>query len=129
MRRGTPLRAKLSRISLAYVLALQALLGVWAGHAGAAASPTSLDPALALCRTLANGTAPQSGDETAPAAHCAVMCLSGVCGAGDPPATLAIAVDFPPPRIATVSMSSTRHPLAVLAPGRGLNARGPPQIA
>ncbi|MDQ8728833.1 hypothetical protein [Bradyrhizobium sp. LHD-71] len=113
---------------LAYALALQALLGAWVGQA-AAASSASLDPAAALCRTLAGDDTPQSGDEHAPAAHCALMCLTGVCAAGDPPATLAMSIDFPAGGIVLGSMPDIGRLLATLAPGGGLNARGPPQIA
>ena len=128
MRRGTLLRTKLARIALAYALALQALLGAWAGHAGAAHSQ-ALDPASVLCRTLAAGEAQQSRDETVPAPHCAVMCLSGACAAADPPIAASVAAEFSPPRFASISIPNTRNDLAPLAPGGGLNARGPPSIA
>jgi hypothetical protein len=125
MRRGA--KSRLMRLALAYLLAMQALLGAWAGHA-AAANSRSLDSSLSLCRTLAAGEMPQSVDDGAPRPHCAAMCLTGACAAGDPPAAVRVAFEFSPPRIAYVSTSDVRDTFPSAAPGRGLNARGPPSI-
>lgn len=125
MRRGA--KSKFIRLALAYALAMQALLGAWVGHA-AAANSQSLDPSLSLCRTLAAGETQQSGDDGAAGPHCAVMCLSGACGAGDPPAAASVAAEFSPPRIAYASIPNVRDPFPSAALGHGLNARGPPPI-
>jgi hypothetical protein len=127
MRRGTSLKARLARIALAYALALQALLGVFAGLAVAAES-RSLDPSLSLCRILAGGETQQSDDHPLPGPHCAMMCLSGGCAAGDPPVAASAATEFPPTRAAFVSVPAVdeccSHPVLRF----GLNARGPPSI-
>ena len=127
MRRGS--NSKFIRLALAYVLAMQALLGAWAGHA-AAANSLSLDPSLSLCRTAATADARQSDDNGAPAAppHCAAMCVSGSCGAGNPPAAVSVATEFSPPRMAYASIPDVRDTFPSAAPGHGLNARGPPSI-
>lgn len=125
MRRGA--NSKFIRLALAYVLAMQALLGVWAGHA-AAANSQLLDPSISLCRTAAAVDAQRSDDSRAPASHCAAMCLSGSCGAGNPPVAVSVATEFAPPHLAYASIPHVRDTFPFGAPGHGLNARGPPSI-
>ena len=124
-----PLTVKLARIALAYVLALQALLGALAGSA-AAAIPLSIDPALSLCRTIVDGGTQPSGDgdRDSPVTHCALMCLSSACAAGDPPAAAGASVEFPPRRAASVSRPATDDHCRPPGLPVGLNARGPPSI-
>jgi hypothetical protein len=125
MRRGTPFKSRLARAALAYLLALQAVLGAWAGHAAAS---TSIDPALTLCRTTPSGDAQQSDRDAAPAAHCVAMCLTGACAAGDPPASVSTEAEFASVRTAAISIRFGRDHLH---PGEfhvALNARGPPSI-
>lgn len=125
MRRGTPLKSRLARAALAYLLALQAVLGAWAGQAAAS---TSIDPALTLCRTTPSGGAQQSGDDAAPRAHCVAMCLSGACGAGDPPASVSTETKFASFRTAAISIRFGRDRLPATEFHVALNARGPPSI-
>jgi hypothetical protein len=127
MRRGTPFALKLARIALAYALALQTLLGAFAGLA-VAANSGSIDPALTLCRTVADGEAQQPGDGNAPVTHCALMCLSGACAAGDPPAAASATMEFPPLRAAFASVPATDNHCSSPGLRSGLNARGPPSI-
>ena len=121
MCRGMSFRAKLARLAIAYALALQALLGVWAGVASAHA----IDPSQSLCRTLAAGDAQQS-DEAAPT-HCLVMCLSGGCAAGDAPVLVSVATEYAAPR-AAVSTRDDRQTVRSPEPLSALSARGPPPI-
>jgi heme A synthase len=125
MRRGTPLKTRLARAALAYLLALQAVLGAWAVHAAAS---SSIDPALTLCRTTPGGGAQQSGDDAVPAAHCVAMCLSGACGVGDPPAAVGAEADFASFRTAAISIRFGRDRLPAGELHVTLNARGPPSI-
>ena len=127
MRRGTSLTSRLARIALAYALALQALLGAFAGVAAAAGSG-GFDPALSLCRTIINGEQHPSDDRDGPLTHCAVMCLSGACAGGDPPASASAAIDFPPLLVAPLVWVAVDHQDATPAFLFGLNARGPPSI-
>lgn len=122
MRRGTRIRA--ARLLLAYALALQALLGAWAGAATAGAA--SFDPSLTLCRT--ENPLSQSGDQAAPA-HCVVMCLSGTCGGGDPPANVEAVAEYAPARLASFENPDFRTVFPPAAHGAGPRARGPPPIA
>jgi hypothetical protein len=124
MRRGTSLRSKLVRVALAYAIALQALLGAFAGLALADAQ----DPRLSLCRTIASDEAPQSGDHSVPGSHCAVMCSSGACAAGEPPATAGVALEFVPAQAASVFALAVDDRGSPPALRSGLNARGPPSI-
>jgi hypothetical protein len=124
MRRDS-LKLKLTRIALAYAIALQALLGVFAGPGAAAGS---FDPALSLCRTAAGGEAQPSDDHSGPATHCAAMCLSGACAAGEPPLAASASVEFPQPPAVFVSILAVDDRFALASPGSGLNARGPPSI-
>jgi hypothetical protein len=129
MRRGTPLKSRLesrlARAALAYLLALQAVLGAWAGQATAS---TSIDPALTLCRTTPSGDAQQTGGDAAPGAHCAAMCLSGACGAGDPPASVSTEAEFANVRAAAIAIRFGRDRLAAAEFHVTLHARGPPSI-
>jgi hypothetical protein len=127
MCRGTPLRFRLARAALAYLLALQAVLGVWAAHPAAATS-LSIDLSVTLCRTTASGDAQQSGDDAAPRAHCVAMCLSGACGAGDPPGAVATHVEFTAVRATAISILFGRDRLHATKRHVALNARGPPPI-
>jgi hypothetical protein len=112
---------------LAYVLALQMLLGVWAGAAQASGS-LSFDSALSLCRTMTPGdTQPADGQHSVPA-HCAVMCLSGACGSTEPPAAMMQTADFPPARIMLAPAFVLLRPSLSSIAGSGLHARGPPSI-
>ena len=128
MRRGTSLTSRLARIALAYALALQALLGAFAGVAVAAGSG-GFDPALSLCRTIANDERQPSTDHDGPVTHCAAMCLTGVCAAGDPPLAASAAIEFPPFLVAFMVRFATDDQDASPALFHGLNARGPPSIA
>jgi hypothetical protein len=128
MRRGTSLTSKLARIALAYALALQALLGAFAGVAAAAGSD-GFDPALSLCRTIVNDERQPSTDHDGPVAHCAVMCLTGVCAAGDPPVSASSAIEFPPFLVASLVRFAMDNQDASPALFHGPNARGPPSIA
>ena len=120
--------SSLGRIALAYLLALQALLSAFAGHA-AAATPNGFDPSLVLCRTAAGESQNQGSDRdgTVPP-HCVVMCLSGVCAAGDPPATIGAEVKFQPLRGRATSLPAFADAdvAALLQPA--VHARGPPSI-
>lgn len=127
MRRAMPLTLKLARIALAYALALQALLGAFAGLA-VAANSRGIDPALSLCRTVIDGGAQRSGNGEAPVTHCALMCLSGACAAGDPPAAASASVEFPPLRAAFLSVPATDDHCSPPSLRSGLSARGPPSI-
>jgi hypothetical protein len=127
MRRGTSLTSRLARIALAYALALQALLGAFAGVAAAPGSG-GLDPALSLCRTIINGEQHPGKDRDGPLTHCAVMCLSGACAAGDPPTSASAAIEFPSLRVASLVWVAIDHQGATPALRFGPNARGPPTI-
>jgi hypothetical protein len=127
MRRRISLKAKLVRIALAYALALQALLGVFAGLAVAGES-RSFDPSLSLCRTSASEEPQQSDDHAIPSLHCAVMCLSGACTGGDPPAAAGTALEFPLVRAARFSVAAVDDCCLSRVLRFGLNARGPPSI-
>jgi heme A synthase len=125
MRRGT-LKSRLARIALAYVLALQGVLGAWAVHTAAASTPT--DPSLTLCRIIANADTQPSSDDAARGLHCVAMCLSGACSAGDPPATVSTEAEFSGARTTAISILFGRdhlRPTELLVPP---NARGPPSI-
>lgn len=119
-------RFKLLRVLLAYVLALQALLGAWAGVAQAG-SP-NFDPALSLCRTAISGDSqPVDGSHSLPA-HCGVMCLSAGCGTAEPPAALVTALDYPMAAIGLVR-APRAEPLAPRSvSSHGQSARGPPSL-
>ena len=120
--------SSLGRIALAYLLALQALLGAFAGHA-VAAIPNGFDPSLVLCRTAAAEPQNQGSDHDGVAPpHCVVMCLSGVCAAGDPPATISAEVKFQPLRGRATSLPAFADAdvTALLQPAA--HARGPPSI-
>ena len=125
MRRGTPLKSRLATIALAYLLALQAVLGVWVAHA-AAADPS---PTLSLCRTTANADAQPSGDDAARRPHCVTMCLSGACGAGDPPAIASTELQLPFLRTQAASIPHGCDRLRATELRVPLHARGPPSIA
>jgi hypothetical protein len=127
MRRGISLKARLARIALAYAVALQALLGVFAGLAVAGES-RSFDPSLSLCRTSAGGESQQSGDHENPGPHCAAMCLSGACAGGDPPAAASVAIEFLALRTVSVSVGAVDDCCLPRVLRFGLNARGPPSI-
>lgn len=120
--------SSLGRVALAYLVALQALLGAFAGHA-AAATPRGFDPSLVLCRTAASDPQNQGSDrDGAVPPHCVVMCLSGACAAGDPPATVKDEADFQPPRGRATSLAAFADAdIAALLPP-AVNARGPPSI-
>src|SRR5215213_2920239 len=122
MRRRS-LTSTLARVALAYVLALQTLLGVWAGHA-AASTPNAGDPSLTLCGTAAGGETQNSDRDAILPSHCAVMCLSGACADGNPLALTGTAVEFLPPQTRAIAL-----PAAAAAVGGvlhvGVSARGP----
>jgi hypothetical protein len=125
MRRGT-LKSRLGRTALAYLLALQAVLGAWAVHTAAAS--TSVDPSPTLCRIIANTDTQPSGDDAARGPHCVAMCLSGACSAGDPPASLRTEAEFSAGRTTAISVLFGRdhsRPTELHVPP---NARGPPSI-
>lgn len=123
MRRDS-FKLTLTRIALAYVIALQALLGSWAGSAVAAYS-LSFDPSLVLCRaTGGDAQSPVHGDGMNQ--HCAMMCLSGGCAAGGPPAAVSASVTFPLPLV--VAVPSAGDQLLPVRLTGGLHARGPPSI-
>ena len=125
MRRGT-LKSRLGRIALAYLLALQAVLGAWAVHTAAAS--TLVDPSLTLCRIIANSDTQPSGDDTALGPHCVAMCLSGACGAGDPPATVRSEAEFAGSRTTAISVLFGRDHSRPTELHVAPNARGPPSI-
>jgi hypothetical protein len=127
MRRGPSLTSRLARLALAYAIALQTLLGAFAGVA--AASSDRFDPALSLCRTIINDEQAPADDHDGPLTHCAVMCLAGVCAAGDPPASASAAITFPPVLVTSLVWVAIDHPDVSPALLFGLNARGPPSIA
>jgi hypothetical protein len=129
MRRGTPLKSRLATIALAYLLALQAVLGVWVAHTAAAASVA--DPSLtpSLCRTTTNADAQPSDDDAARDPHCVTMCLSGACGAGDPPAVASTELQLPFLRTQAASIQPGRDRLNTAEHHVPLHARGPPSIA
>jgi hypothetical protein len=126
MRWGPLLRSRLATIALAYLLVLQAVLGAWAAHAAAAAS--TAEPALTLCRTTASDDAQQSDDDAARGPHCVTMCLSGTCGAGDPPTAASTVLELPVLRTAAVSIRIGRDRFHVPEFHLPLNARAPPSI-
>jgi hypothetical protein len=120
--------SSLGRITLAYLLALQALLGAFAGPA-AAATPNGFDPSLVLCRTATGEPQNQGSDRDGAAPpHCVVMCLSGACAAGDPPAAITAEVEFQAPRVRAAALPALADAAvgALLPPA--VNARGPPSI-
>ena len=124
--RSRPL--SLARIALAYLVALQALLGAWAGHAAAAATD-AFDPSLVLCRTASGEPQNQDTDRNgAVPLHCVVMCLSGVCAGGDPPAMVGAAVEFQPLHGRTIFFAPVTDADVTPLPHAGVNARGPPQV-
>lgn len=125
-RRSLP--SRLARVALAYLLALQALLGVWAGHA-AAAEPDAFDPSLTLCRTTATGETQKSDRDAALPQHCAVMCLGGACTSADPPAVASAEVEFLPLRTGAVAIPAVHDVAAGTLLHLGVSARGPPSIA
>jgi hypothetical protein len=122
------LTSRLARVALAYVVALQALLGVWAGHAAAAES-NGFDPSLTLCRTAATGETQKSDRDSALPQHCAVMCLSGACASADPPVVASAEVEFLPLRTRAVAIPVVRDAAGGTLPHLGVSARGPPSIA
>jgi hypothetical protein len=127
MHRGRSFTFTLARIALAYVLALQALLGAFAGLAVAGDSQ-SVDTSLSLCRTLADGSSQPTEDHTGLGSHCALMCLSGACAAGDPPAAASVAAEFSPHRATFTSNPAVDDRPPSAAPGFGKSARGPPSV-
>jgi hypothetical protein len=127
MRRRSP-TFRLAHVALAYVVALQALLGVWASHAAAAES-NGFDPSLTLCRTAATGEAQKSDRDAALPQHCAVMCLSGACASADPPVVGSAEVEFLPLRTRAVAIPAIRDAAGGTLPHLGVSARGPPSIA
>jgi hypothetical protein len=126
MRRGTGLRSRIARIALAYLLALQAVLGAWAVHSAAAAS--AADPSLTLCRISPGGDAQQSDNGAARGAHCVAMCLSGACGGGDRPAAASTELELPILHTTAVTLQHGRDPLHAAEFHIPLHARGPPSI-
>lgn len=127
MRADASGRFKLLRVLLAYVLALQALLGAWAGVAQAG-SP-GFDPALSLCRTaLVDDSQPADSTHDRPA-HCAVMCLSNGCGSADPPAAAVTALDYPIALAETGRAIRSAPAVLVSVSTLALRARGPPSLA
>lgn len=126
--RHRSLSSRLARIAVAYVLALQALLGVWAGHA-AAAEPNAFDPSLTLCRTTAAGETSNSDRDGALPQHCAVMCLSGACASADPPVVASVMVEFQPLRSRAAAIPVVHDATAGTLLHLGVSARGPPSIA
>jgi hypothetical protein len=118
------LKFKLARIVIAYAIALQAVLGVFAGPAAAAGA---FDPALSLCRTV-TGEAQSSDDHSAPTTHCAAMCLSGACAGGAPPLAASVSVEVPQAPAAFITVLAVDDRFALASPGSGLSARGPPSI-
>jgi hypothetical protein len=127
MRRRS-LTSNLGRVALAYLLALQTLLGAWVGHATAATS-NAFDPSLTLCRTAGAGETQKSDRDGIVPAHCAVMCLSAACGGSAPPALVSAEVEFLPQRVHAVSLPAAADAVGGKLLHRGLNARGPPSIA
>lgn len=126
MRADASGRFKLLRVLLAYVLALQALLGAWAGVAQAG-SPF-FDPALSLCRTAApSDSQPTDGSHSQPA-HCAVMCLSGGCGSAEPPAAAVVALDYPKAPVGLAQPHGAAPSALTSVPSHRRNARGPPSL-
>ena len=124
-RRSRPL--SLARIALAYLVALQALLGAWVGHAAAATD--AFDPSLVLCRTASGEPQNQDTDRKgAVPLHCVVMCLNGACAGGDPPAMAGAAVEFQPLHGRTIFFVSVADADVTSPPYAGVNARGPPQV-
>lgn len=121
------LTSSLARAALAYLVALQALLGAWAGHA-MAAGPNAFDPLLTLCRTAAAGETQQSDRDAVVPAHCAVMCLSGACADGSAPAVIGTAMAFLPLQGGSIALT-TADVIGGAALLSGAYARGPPSIA
>jgi hypothetical protein len=127
MRRRS-LTSTLARVALAYVLALQTLLGVWAGHA-AASTPNAANPSLTLCRTVAGGETQNSDRDAILPSHCAVMCLSGACADGSPPALIGAAAAFLPLHTRAISLPAAAAAVGGTLLHVGVSARGPPSIA
>jgi hypothetical protein len=113
----------LARLAIAYAIALQGLLGAWAGIASA--HDFARDASMSLCRTLAADDA-REPDGAAPT-HCAVMCLSGACSNGASPTPVSVATEYAPPRLAYVP-GDERETVRLIAPLSALSARGPPSI-
>lgn len=119
-------RLNFLRVLLAYVLALQALLGAWAGVAQAGS--LSFDPALSLCRTASIADSqPVDGSDSRPA-HCAVMCLSGGCGSAEPPAAAVAVFEYPLTLAETQQAYRLAPVVRVSVSSHGLSARGPPSL-
>lgn len=127
MRRAMSLKTTMIRLALAYALALQALLGTWAG--ASAAADQGFDPARSLCRTLAAGDTQHDDSSAIPGPHCALMCLSAACGAAGPPATFSVGIEFALLRLAGIIVVAVLDGRPASALGGLINARGPPQIA
>jgi len=122
MRPSKRLLSSFSKAVLAYLVALQALLGVWAAPFATA----SFDPSLTLCRTLADGEK-KSGDTGTPS-HCVAMCVSGVCSS-DAPTLASATMEFSPADATSiVRMAAEDGPSSRTLPGSSLGARGPPSI-
>ena len=123
MRRDS-LKLTLTRITLAYLVALQTLLGSFGGSA-VAGNSLVLDPSVALCRAAGGDMQPlDQGDGAKP--HCAVMCLSGGCAAGGSTPAVSASVEFPVSLVVSVSPAGDR--LSPVTLTCGLYARGPPLI-
>lgn len=121
------LSPNISRVAFAYLFALQTLLGAWAGTT-VTASLASFDPALTLCRTLADGTPQPFDDGAAPRPHCVLMCISSTCNSGSAPAIISAVLEVLPPLAAARPIEAVREFfLLVTAPVR-LSARGPPLV-
>ena len=124
MGRSRSIFAILSRLALAYAVAMQALVGSFAGPAFAGA----VDSSLILCRSGGEGSSvPPAGDGHMPADHCAVMCRIG----SGPGAQLAPQQAIP--NLAPANRSGeTLAPAIVAMPDgsrhRAPNARGPPRL-
>jgi hypothetical protein len=122
MLRGRSLKSRLARLAVAYAIALQGLLGAWGG-VGPAHS-VERDAMRSLCRTLAADDAPS--DQTTPV-HCVVMCLSGACSTGAPPAPATVTTEYAP-RYVAAFFADEREAISSIAPRSVLGARGPPTI-
>lgn len=126
MRADASGRLKLLRVLLAYVLALQALLGAWAGVAQAGS--LDFDPTLSLCRTASTvNSQPSDGSHSRPA-HCAVMCLSGGCGSAEPPAGAVAVLEYPLALAGMEPAYRSAPTVRVSISIHGLRARGPPSL-
>jgi hypothetical protein len=115
------------RLLLAYLLALQALLGAWSSVAQA----SSFDPALSLCRSMAQGSGAQDQSEPAGgtperSSHCQLMCLSGGCGSPQPPVAIVSVFACPALHARGVPFDMVAQVRIPVATGVAWNARGPP---